>query len=131
MGLIKARKELFDNNYDPETVVKCFLLINFDDNLIGIRSVDSQFSAMVKLKTTDLAQLQDNFSYLSTVESSIDLILASNKVLRIYANHSSEHSLIFNELNRAKIMGVQSKTTEQEEAEEGKDTASNQQQDSP
>ena len=41
MGLIKARKELFDNNYDPETVVKCFLLINFDESLIGIRSVDS------------------------------------------------------------------------------------------
>lgn len=105
MGLIRARKELFDNNYDPETIVKCFLLIDFDNNLVGIRSVDSSFSAMVKINGTDLVRLQDNFSYENVDESSIDLILASNKVLRIASNHASEHSLIYNELNRAKIMG--------------------------
>ena len=77
---------------------------------------------MVKMRTTDVAQVQNNFSYGDSGESFIDLILASNKVLRIQANHVSEHQLIYNELNRAKIMGGQSKTTDREEVE---DTASN------
>ena len=40
-GLICAKKELFNNNYDPEKVVKCFLLIDFQRSLIGIRSIDT------------------------------------------------------------------------------------------
>ena len=58
MGLIRARKELFDNNYDPDTIVKCFLLIDFDQNLIGIRSVDSAFSAIIRISGTDIVRLQ-------------------------------------------------------------------------
>lgn len=57
MGLIRARKELFDNNYDPGTIVSCFLVIDFDSSLIGIRSVDTGFSAMICLKTTDLIEI--------------------------------------------------------------------------
>ena len=59
MGLIRARKELFDNNYDPDTIVSCFLVIDFDTSLIGIRSVDKGFSAMVRLRTNDLVRIQD------------------------------------------------------------------------
>lgn len=57
MGLIRARKELFDNNYDPDTIVSCFLVIDFDSSLIGIRSVDKGFSAMVRLKMAELVNV--------------------------------------------------------------------------
>ena len=60
MGLIRARKELFDNNYDPDTIVSCFLVIDFDTNLIGIRSVEKSFSAMVRLRINDLVKIQEN-----------------------------------------------------------------------
>ena len=60
MGLIRARKELFDNNYDPSTIVSCFLLIDFDAGLIGIRSVDKGFSAMVRLDANVVLRVQDN-----------------------------------------------------------------------
>ena len=111
MGLIRARKELFDNNYDPETIVRCFLLIDFNSSLIGIRSADSSFSAMVSFKTDDLIKIQDNDFDIEVSEDSeslsntIDLILA-RKSLQIAPSHPSDKTLIVNELNRAKdIMG--------------------------
>lgn len=60
MGLIRARKELFDNNYDPDTIVSCFLIIDFNKSLIGIRSVDKGFSAMVRFDMNELVRIQDN-----------------------------------------------------------------------
>ena len=57
MGLIRARKEVFDNNYDPDTIIKCFLLIDFESQLVGIRSVDASFSALVKIKTSDMVRI--------------------------------------------------------------------------
>ena len=60
MGLVSARKELFDNNYDPDTIVSCFLVIDFDTNLIGVRSVAESFSAMVCLKINDLVEVQES-----------------------------------------------------------------------
>ena len=111
MGLIRARKELFDNNYDPDTIVSCFLVIDFDTSLIGIRSVDKSFSAMVRLRTNDLVRIQDNdFDIHDQVSedseclsNTIELILA-RKSMQIAPNHPSEKSLIVNELNRAKLI---------------------------
>lgn len=57
MGLIRARKELFDDKYDPDTIVSCFLVIDFDTGLVGIRSVDKSFSAMVRLDSKDLIRI--------------------------------------------------------------------------
>ena len=39
--------------------MKCFLLIDFDHNLIGIRSVDSAFSAIVHIRGDDLVRVED------------------------------------------------------------------------
>jgi len=60
------------------------------------------------------------------LSNTIDLILTT-KVLHIAPNHVSEKSIIFNELNRAKIMSGNS-TVGTEPATEGEDAASNQQQ---
>ena len=86
-GLICAKKELFNNNYDPEKVVKCFLLIDFQRSLIGIRSIDTQFSALVTIKAEDLIRVQNNKFDIHETEdegerltNTIDLVL-SNKVL--------------------------------------------------
>ena len=111
MGLIRARKELFDNNYDPDTIVSCFLVIDFDKSLIGIRSVDKGFSAMVRLRTDDLIKIQDNeFDIHDQVSedseclsNTIELIMA-RKSMQIAPNHPSEKSLIVNELNRVKLI---------------------------
>lgn len=57
MGLIRAKKELFDTNYDPESVVKCFLVIDSECFVIGIRSVDATFSAVKTFEASDLIRL--------------------------------------------------------------------------
>ena len=87
MGLIQARKELFDNNYDPNTVVNCFLVIDFDTSLIGIRSVESSFSAMVRLESQDLVRIQDiqpsnhdEYAEGSILSNPIELVLATKVI---------------------------------------------------
>jgi len=110
MGIIRARKETFDNNYDPDTIIKCFLLIDFESNLIGIRSVDAGFSALVGIKATELVRIQDNdFDIHAQDEGSerltntIDLVLA-RKVVSIAPNYMADKSMLVNELNRALIV---------------------------
>ena len=72
MGLICAKKELFDNNYDPDTIVKCFLVVDFDLSLIGIRSVDSGFSAMITFDANDLIRVSASLSNNSSPQQQDD-----------------------------------------------------------
>ena len=51
MGIIRARKEIFEDNYDPDTIVKCFIIIDQNGGMVGVRSIDSSFSAMLTLKS--------------------------------------------------------------------------------
>lgn len=60
MGLIRAKKKLFDTNYDPQSVVKCFLVVDFESCIIGIRSVDSSFSAIKTIEATELIKVQNS-----------------------------------------------------------------------
>ena len=86
VGLICAKKELFNSNYEPDKVVKCFLLIDFQRKMIGIRSVDTQFSAIICIEASDLIRVQKNdfdIHHETEIESerltnTIDLVLLSN-----------------------------------------------------
>ena len=97
--------------------MNCFLVIDFDTSLIGIRSVDSSFSAMVRLESQDLVRIQDiqpstqdEFAEGSILSNPIELVLAT-KVIQISSQDPSEKSLIINELNRAKhISGSKSES---------------------
>ena len=57
MGLIRARKELFDNNYDPDTIVSCFFVIDYDQKFIGIHSVNKSFSAVERFDLNEIVSI--------------------------------------------------------------------------
>ena len=82
--------------------------------MIGIRSVDTQFSAIICIEASDLIRVQKNdfdIHHETEIESerltnTIDLMLLSNndKVLQISSNNAQEKDLIVNELSRAIVV---------------------------
>ena len=67
--------------------MNCFLVIDFDTSLIGIHSVDSSFSAMVRLESQDLVRIQDiqpssldEIAEANVLSNPIELVLATKVI---------------------------------------------------